>query len=110
MNTETTSPRFEDMSREELIALQPDPHLKLRHGRSALADAKRRAYHGAPIGPADLAALEERAGKLSEAAQRHQTELALCAAKRKTDGPRVDAMFVDIAGRELPRISSTARI
>lgn len=102
MNTETTSQRFEDMSREQLIALQPDLHAKLRHARSALADAKRSAYHGAPIGSSELAALEERVGKLSGAAQRVQTELTLRAAKKKADGPRVDSMFVDIARRELP--------
>jgi hypothetical protein len=102
MNTETTSPRFEDMSREESIALQPGLHSKLRHARSAFADARRRAYHGERIDPAELAALEERGGKLSRASQRLQTELALRAAMRKADGPRVDSMFVDIARRELP--------
>ena len=98
VHQETTAPpRFEDMSREDLIALQPDLHSKLRHARSALADAKRRAYRGERISPAELAALEERLGKLSGAAQRLQTELTLRAAKRKADGPRVDAMFVDLS-------------
>lgn len=102
MNTDTTSQRFEDMSREELIALQPDRHSKLRHARSALADAKRRAYYGERSGPPELAPLEERVGKLSGAAQRLQTELTLRAGKKKADGAQVDSMFVDIARRELP--------
>lgn len=98
----TTPPRFEDMSREELIALQPDIHSKLRHARSALADAKRRAYRGERISPAELAALDERVDRLSGGSERIQTELSLRAAKRKKHGARLNDFFVDVARHVLP--------
>ncbi len=98
MNTDTTSERkpLVEMTREELLRLRPEIESKLRHAKSALADAHRRSERGDNVSPEEFFALEERVGRLSSVSRRVDTELSL---RPKS---RVESRFMTAARRELP--------
>ncbi len=98
MTTDTTAePKpLTEMTREELLRLRPDIESKLRHAKSALADAHRRSERGDRVTPEEFVALEERAGRLSSVSRRIDTELSL---RPKS---RVESRFMSAARRELP--------